>query len=67
MARGGKVGRLNQGFGRTPLKAIQVHVGGKFDLVLLKAVMNVSMYKLGGSRPQGLYKGPPTTLTTHTT
>ena len=70
--KGGGQGRQG-GSGRTlgsaepALAPVQVHFGGKSDLIPLKAVMNVSMYKLGGNRPQGLYKGPPTTLTTHNT
>ena len=55
------------GSAKPALAPVQVHFGGKVVLILLKAVMNVFMYKLGGNQPQGLYKGPPTTLTTHTT
>ena len=40
--------------------------GGKLDPILPKAVLHVSMFRDGGNRPQALYKGPPTTLTTHT-
>ena len=48
------------------LGPVQVHFGGKSDLILLKAVMNVSMYKLGGNRPQGDIKGASLhTLNTH--
>ena len=60
------------GFGRTlgsavpALAPVQVHFGGKSDLILLKAVMNVSMYKLGVNRPQGAIKGASLhTLNTH--
>ena len=61
VARGGKVGPVEP-----PLKAVQVHFGGKFDLILLKAVMNVFMYKLGGNQPQGAIKGASLlTLNTH--
>ena len=57
VARGSKVGpaelgvRPNQGFGRTPLKPVQVHFGGKAVLILLKTVLCVSMYSFGGNRP----------------
>ena len=48
------------------LAPVQVHFGGKFDLILLKVVMNVSMYKLDGNRPQGAIKGASHhTLNTH--
>ena len=61
VARGGEVGSAEPG----PLP-VQVHVCGKLDLILLKAVMNVSMYKLGGNRPQGAIKGAFLhTLNTH--
>ena len=62
MMEGGGQGRQG-GAGRThgstepALAPVQVHFGGKSDLILLKAVMNVSMYKLGGNRPQGVIKG----------
>ena len=39
----------NQGFGRTPLKPIQVHFGEKVVLVLLKAVDDVSIFILAGT------------------
>ena len=48
------------------LAPVQVHFGGKSDLILLKAVMNVSMYKLGGNQSQGAIKGASLlTLNTH--
>jgi len=52
VARGTKVGPAEPALG-----PVQVHFGGKSDLILLKAVMNVSMYKLGGNRPQGAIEG----------
>ena len=64
--RQGGAGRT-LGSAEPALAPVQVHFDGKSNLILLKVVINVSMYKLGGNRPQGLYKGPPTTLTTHTT
>ena len=31
--------------------------GGKLDLILLRSVRHVSMYRSGGNRPQALYMG----------
>ena len=61
------MGPAELGFGQTPLKPVQVHFGGKAVLVLLKAVDDVSIFILVGTDLKELYKGPPTTLTTHTT
>ena len=61
MARGAKVG-----LAEPALAPVQVHFGGKSDLILQKAVMNVSMYKLRGNQPQGAIKGASLhTLNTH--
>ena len=38
VARGGKVGPAEPGFGQTPLKPVQVHFGGKAVLILLMVV-----------------------------
>ena len=46
---------------------LRLSFGGKLDLILLKVVDHVSIQADGGNRPQALYKGPPTTLSTHTT
>ena len=63
--RQGGAGRTH-GSAEPVLAPVQVHFGGKSDLILLKAVMNVSMYKLGGNRPQGAIKGASLhTLNTH--
>ena len=48
------------------LQPPELRFGGKLDPILLKAVDDVSIQGDGGNRPQELYKGPPTTLTTHT-
>ena len=42
-------GQPNHGFGRTPLKPVQVHFGGKAVLILLKAVDDVSIFILVGT------------------
>ena len=41
--------------------------GGKLNLILLKAVDDVSIFILAGTDLKELYKGPHTTLTTQTT
>ena len=60
-----RVGRTH-GSAEPALAPVQVHFGGKSDLILLKAVMNVSMYTLGRNQPQGATKGASLlTLNTH--
>ena len=48
-AEAARWGRPNHGIGRTPLKPVQVHFGGKAVLVLLKAVDDVSIFILAGT------------------
>ena len=62
MARGGRGGSANPTY-----KPNRLSFGGKLDLILLKAVDDVSMFILAGTDLKELYKGPHTTLTTHTT
>ena len=49
VARGGKGGAAEPG-----LTPIQVHFGGKADLILPKAVVVVSMLRDGGNQPLDL-------------
>ena len=62
VARGGRGGSVDPTW-----QPNRLSFGGKLDLILLKAVDDVSMFRDGGNQPKKLYKGPPTTLTTHTT
>ena len=70
--KGSSQGR-QRGVGRTMgsaepgQKSVQVHFGGKITLILLEAADDVSIFILAGSDLKGLYKGPHTTHTTHTT
>ena len=61
VARGG-----NKGSADPTCQPFRLSFGGKPHPILPKAVLHVSMFRDGGNRPQELYKGPPTTLTTHT-
>ena len=64
-AKTARGGRPNYGFGRTPLKPVQVHFGGKLLLILLMAVWHVSMYEDCGNQPPQAIKGA--SHTTHHT
>jgi len=62
VASGGKRGSADP-----TCQPFRLRFGGKLDPILLKAVDDVSMFRDGGNQPKKLYKGPPTTLITHTT
>ena len=59
--------RQRGGLANPTYKPNRLSFGGKLDLILLKAVDDVSMFILAGTDLKELYKGPHTTLTTHTT
>ena len=62
MASGGKRGSADP-----TSQPFRLSFGEKLDLILLKAVDDVSIFILAGTDLKELYKGPHTTLTTHTT
>ena len=62
-----KVARGRGGSADPTRQPMRLSFGGKLDLILLKAVDDVSMFILAGTDLKELYKGPHTTLTTHTT
>ena len=64
---GPRLHETSQEGGKPTLKAVPVHFGGKLDLILLKSVWHVSMYRDGGNRPQTLLRGLPPLTLTHTT
>ena len=62
VARGGRWGSADP-----TCKPNRLSFGRKLDLILLKAVDDVSIFILAGTDLKELYKGPHTTHTTHTT
>ena len=62
VARGG-----NKGSAGPLCQPNMLSFGGKLDLILLNSVDDVSMFIFAGTYLKELYKGPHTTLTTHTT
>ena len=62
VARGGTGGSADPTW-----QLMRLSFGGKLDLILLKAVDDISMFIFAETDLKELYKGPHTTLTTHTT